>query len=63
MRNMDARKEVAFTMEEIKELNFQLQEVIEKLEKQLQDFADGKGKMHLEEKINFIREILQKLND
>lgn len=61
MRNMDARKEVAFTMEEIKELNFQLQVVIEKLEQQLQN-ADSKEKMPLEEKIVFIREILQKLN-
>lgn len=61
MRNMDARKEVAFTMDEIKELNFQLQVVIEKLEQQLQN-ADGKEKMPLEEKIVFIREILQKLN-
>lgn len=61
MRNMDARKEVVFTMEEIKELNFQLQVVIEKLEQQLQN-ADGKEKMPLEEKIVFIREILQKLN-
>lgn len=59
---MDAKKEITFTMDEIKELNFHLQAALENLQQELEGAGKEEKKMPLEEKITFLKEILQKLN-
>lgn len=64
METMDAKKTITLTMDEIKELTFQLEGALQQLQLQQQnDHNLQDGSMLLKEKIDFLREIILKINN
>lgn len=61
-REMIAQKTVQLTMTEIKELNFQLDQSMQRIRQQLEQAREASEESVLREKAEFIEQIVNKLN-
>ncbi len=59
---MNPKKEIAFTMDEIKELNFQLSKALERLQQKIEKIQVEDERLIYTEKRRFVQEILEKIN-